>query len=179
MGKTMINPAPLQRAIDGATTPVYPSSFSEIARGFKEKFTPRTWTSELAKQWSGTSDKHSAEYKTALRNVQRYEKGTHNPENARAASKAALEKAGQTLPPVRRDVPGKGLTFQVNFTAPGDRGHSKRERSFTVQMSSIEAFQFVNAPSYDVLFDSWFDGGAEAYGDEGAYEAENVSVYAA
>lgn len=175
----MINPAPLQRAIDRATTPVYPTSFSDIASGFKEKFSPRTWTSELAKQISGSSDKHSHEYKAALRNVQRYEKGTHNPENARPAAKAALEKAGQTLPPIRRDVPAKGLTFQVSFNAPGDRGHAPRQRDFTVSMSSIEAFQFVNSPSYADLFDYWFDGGGETYGEDGDYEAENVSVYAA
>ena len=176
----MIDKAPLQRAIDGATVPVYPSSFTDVAQGFKEKFGARGWTSQLAQIVSGTSDKKSNKYKAALRNVQRYEKGTYNPDRARANVKEALTAAGKTLDPIRRELPGgQGLTLTVTFTAPEDKGHAQRERSFTVTMDATTAAEFVAAPDYDYLFDEWFDGGAEAYGDDGDYEAENVQVSAA
>lgn len=176
----MINREPLQRAIDGATTPVYPTSFSDISAGFKQRYGARGWTSQLAQFISGSSDKKSHEYKAALRNVQRYEKGTHSPDRARANVKQALASAGKTLDPIRRELPGgKGLTLTITFTAPEDKGHAQRERSFTVTMDATTAAEFVAAPDYDFLFDEWFDGGADAYGDDGDYEAENVQVSAA
>src|SRR5579859_3615909 len=111
----MIDKAPLQRAIDGATNPVYPSTFADVSAGFKEKFGKRGWTSELAQMISGSSDKKSSGYKAALRNVQRYEKGTHNPENARAAAKQALASAGKTLDPIRREEHTSELQSQSNL----------------------------------------------------------------
>jgi len=176
----MIDRTPLQNAIDGATTPVYPSSFSDVAAGFKDRYGARGWTSQLAQRISGSSDKKSHEYKAALRNVQRYEKGTHNPERAKAGVKEALASAGKTLDPIRRELPtGKGLTLTVNFTAPEDKGHAQRQREFTITMDATTAAQFVAAPDYDFLFEEWFDGGAEAYGDDGDYEAEVTGVIAA
>lgn len=176
----MIDKEPLQRAIDKATVPVYPSSFADVSAGLREKFGARGWTSQLAQAISGTSDKKSHEYKAALRNVQRYEKGTHNPDRARASIKDAIAQAGKSLDPIRRELPaGAGLTITVNFTAPEDKGHAKREREFTVTLDATTAGQFVAAPDYDFLFDEWFDGGSEAYGDDGDYEAENVQVSAA
>ena len=169
----MIDKAPLQRAIDGATTPVYPTSFREIAQGFKVKFDGH-WTRELAKA-SGLTP----------RTIQRYEqfvtgKGgqARNPDKARTG-KAGLAAAGRTLDPIRREAPAKGLTFTVTFQAKEDKSHAPRERTFTVRMDHAEATKFVASPSYDDLFDDWFDGGADAYGDDGDYEAGNVQVSAA
>ena len=168
----MIDREPLQRAINAATTPVYATTYREMREGFQEKY-GRHWTAELARAAGVTP-----------RTVQRWEqfvtgKGgqARNPDNVKSATREGLVAAGKTIDPISRNVPSAGLSITVSFTAPEDKGHAQRHREFTVHMSSAEAYQYVNDdPGFDELFDDWFDGGADAYGDDGDYEAENVQV---
>jgi hypothetical protein len=178
----MIDKAPLQRAIDGATTPVYPSSFRDVGEGYKEKYGARGWIGELAMKMSGATSKHGKEYLAARRSIERASTGQYKAPSARYAP--GLASAGKTLDPIRREVPKEGLTFVLKFNAPEDKGHRPRERSTpesgpdVIHLDYKTATEFIAMPSYDFLFDEWFDGGGDAYGEDGDYEAENVSVVA-
>ena len=172
----MIDKSPLQRAIDGATNPVYPSSFAEIKEGFREKYGDRGWIGKLAAVYTGATS--GKEYGAARRAIERVNTGQYK-DFKKAEYRSGLVEAGKQLDPIRRDVPGQGLVLTVNFTAPEDKGHSKRAREFTISLDYVTATEFVADPNYDFLFDEWFDGGADAYGEDGDYEAENVQVTAA
>lgn len=174
-----MNYAPLNEALAGVSTPVYGRDFSDVSKGFKEKFGARGWTSELAKSISGTADKQSHEYKAALRNVQRYEKGTHNPERASVSIKQAIEQAGLTVDPIRKDVSG-GVTLKITFNAPPDSVHAARDgRVAEVSLGAAELYDYVNQkgqPEYFSLFQLWFKNGGHQYGEGGAYEADVTDV---
>lgn len=173
-GITMIDPTPLRNAIDGATTPVYPSSKAELVAAYQEKFTGRGaagWKQHLVKDLSELT---GIKPKNLEKRFDPQRLG--NAEKRNAGQYADL---GKKLDPIRRDVPAKGLTVTVDFTAQEDKGHAKRERTATVHMSSMEAYQFVNNPSYADFFDLWADGLGEYYGEDGDYEIEVTSVSAA
>lgn len=190
----MIDRGPLDRAIESATTPVFAGAgdFDYIKDQYQKEHGAKGWTAALVKEMFGksVSDKNAfpknsdawkdakRKYDTDLRLVQRYAKGTINPERGSASIREKLAEVGRTLDPVRRDVPASGLTFVVEFNAPEDKGHVKRERTATVHMSSMEAFQFVNDPSYAAFFDLWADDLGQYYGEDGSYEVEVTGVTA-
>ena len=182
----MIDKGPLDRFIAANTTPIYPSSFDAVREGYKEQHGDKGWIGKLATQMSGSVPdaqsgfkKGTPEYKanhtaynSARKQIERWNHGT-SPKEANADR---IAKAGQTLNPIGHKAPAGGLTVTVKFNAPGDRSHAPREREFTITMDATTAQEFASAPDYDFLFESWFEGGAEAYGDDGDYEAENVQV---
>jgi hypothetical protein len=75
-------------------------------------------------------------------------------------------------------VPSAGLTFVIQFHHLDDKGHSPRIRTANCHLGHDRAAQYVRAepPTYDVLFDAWFDGGGDQYGENGSEEAVIVDV---
>ena len=76
------------------------------------------------------------------------------------------------------DVPPTSLTFVVEFHGPDDKGHSPRVRTANCHLDHDRAVQYVRMehPTYDVLFDAWFDGGGDQYGEDGSEEAVIIAV---
>lgn len=179
----------VQDVIDRQSTLIYPTSFGDIASAFKEKYGDGNWTRELAKAAFGTSpqDKYqfprgSTEYKAAekayksdQRNIQRWADGTRNFDRAKTANKAGIEKAGQTLPPIRRET--SSLTITVKGQSPSDKTHHSREREFTATFTGNEAAIFANDPNWEDLFDEWFDDAWDVCGEDSDYELTQVEVY--
>lgn len=188
----------LANAVDRAAPNVYAGSFQELRTAFRETYGDRSWMGKLATAMSGKMPpsqtgltKGSAEYKraereynSARRTVERYEKfqkdptnkNAHNPANAPKVTREQFVKAGKTVEPLRRDVPPGGLKFKVEFRTSGESGHGSRTRTAIITMSSAAAYDFANNPSYWGLFENWFDGGGDAYGEDGDYEVDVVSV---
>lgn len=174
----------LVRRVNEATRAysTFPTSFQEVARGLEKTF-GRGWKPEMAKAISETSVKSDTKYKTALRNVERwqqYERGgggqARNPDQASAANKSAMERIGKTLDPLQRDLPPGGLTITVDFKAPADKSHAPRTRTATVHFEGAAGYDFVNNPSYYGFFENWFDGGGETYGEGADYEVDVTNV---
>lgn len=177
-----MNYEPLNDALHGATKDynVYPTSFKDVAEGYKEKFGQHGWIGELAKRISGSEGKRGPEYLAARRSIERVASGQYK-SVGKAEYKAGLVEAGKTLDPLQKDAPPTGLTITVAFHAPEDKGHRKRDREMTVHLDHATAVQYINQaqPDYSFLFDEWFDDGGDAYGEDGDYEADILYVSAA
>lgn len=176
----------LQNAVDSATRNynTYPDSYRQIREGFEDRsgnLRKGQLIEALAVQ-TGQSES------SVRRQVNRYEMflsggsgQARNPDRAGPAYRAAFKEIGRTQEPTRRDAPPGGLTFEVHMKVPKDSEHgSSRRRKATITMDYNTAAQFVQNPNYDDLFDAWFDGGADTYGeDDGDYLVDIESVDAA
>jgi len=120
------------------------------------------------------------------RTVNRYEaflsgssSQARNPDRAQGRYKAAFREIGRTQEPLRRDAPPGGLTFKVDMQVPRDSEHSSaRRRQAVIWMDYGTAVQFVQNPNYTDLFELWFEGGGDTYGEDGDYIVDIVGVSA-
>lgn len=174
----------LQAAVDSATRDynTYPSSYRQIREGFEVGGTLNKsgLISAIASQT------HESE-SSVRRQVNRYEMflsggsgQARNPDRATGKYKAAFQEIGRTQEPTRRDAPPGGLTFKVDMRVPRDSEHSSaRTRQATITMDYATAAKFVQNPTYNDLFEEWFEGGADTYGEDGDYVIDVYGVSAA
>lgn len=180
----------LRAAVDRATRNynVYPSSFREIREDYRARYGERAWIGKLTADLYGIKTpgqsgfakgspeyrQASREYYSARRNIERWEQGTRSPG---VDARERLKAIGRELPPLRRDVPPDGLTIVVNFRAPADGSHgSSRTRQATMTLDYAFAVQFVQNPNWTDLWNLWFDGGADIYGEDGDYPADVYEI---
>lgn len=165
----------------------HPETVQQIGTVYEERYGKRGWIAHLTTDLTGKQSPKargisskspeykaaSAEWKEARRNVERWNKGTRSPS---PAAREKLKELGRTLPP-EQGVPPGGLKIRVDFYAPSDSEHSyQRTRKADIELSQVEAYQFVQEPNWPDLWDLWFDDGNEVYGDGGDYAADVFGI---
>lgn len=192
-----MNYEPLNRALGELATPVFPSSFEDIYSQYKEQhgraaigLLATAVTGKVPASKSGFT-KGSAEYKSASREyasarrqIERHVTGQYK--NFSDATQNKLKEIGQTLNPIRKELPGQGVKIEIKFKSDGDGSHSSRNRTATIEMSGPELYDYANdfvngvkdakQPQYADLFDLWFDDGGDVYGEDGDYEGDVTGV---
>ncbi len=157
--------------------PVYLTSKADIIDYYKDKFGEKAWKSELVQSISGSTDKKSKEYRSAIRDFQgdRLEK---------PGKPGRYEAIGQQLPPVSRTPNGSSITVTVEGEQANGRGGT-RHRSITATFTGSDAYDFVNNPSFDKIYERFMPGGASLFGgddgddgdeDDGEIDADYVIV---
>lgn len=139
-----------------STTKGSGSSLSSTINRAVNKALPAPTRSEVAQKLAGTTDKKSTAYKSAMRNLQRYEKGRKPKEVTSkkitsAKRKITREKKKDFTPP-----PGK-VTVKGVICYSSDC----RKRSVTVPLSASAMKIFMEEKELDVVF--------EFYGVPGMY----------
>lgn len=191
-----MNYDPLNRALESIVSPVFPTEFGDIYDQYKKEhgraaigLLATAVTGKVPASKSGFA-RGSAEYKTAAREystarrqIERHVTGQYKSFSSGIQDK--LKEIGQTLNPIRKELPGTGVKIEIKFKSDGDGSHSSRNRTAVVEMSGPELYDFANdwlnvkdakQPQYADLFDLWFDGGGDVYGEDGAYEADVTGV---
>lgn len=162
----------LQKVADKHTVYTYLSGFGEIREAFVDKFNGNTrkanaaLASALSPRQSGVPAKKDLPYQAALRNVQRYDKGTIK--NPGKGYDTRLKEVGKTLPPV-----GKKAAGDIHITVTGTQ--DKRERTIKVTLKGPAAYRFVNNPSYREIWEA-YDVDAEIFEGEGDYGSGGIDV---
>lgn len=156
-----------REAIERQTVPTYLSRKADIIEHYRDTYGEKTWKSHLAQDMSGSTDKRSKEYRSAMRHFQ----GDRLAKEGR--DKSRWEALGQTLPSTGR-VPTNGtLTFTVTGTQHDPYG-GLRDRTITWTMKGASAFDFANNPNW---IDFWDDYDVDPdLMEEGDYEMEVGSV---
>lgn len=175
----------LQVAIDQATANY--NTYATNYRDLRENYAAahgKNWRQELARDIAARSD---IQVRSAMRTISRYEayltgsgSQARNPDHPRGNMREALREIGRTVEPLQRDAPPDGLRFKVDMKVGRDSEHgSARRREADIYMPYNIAVQFIQDPNYYDLFDQWYDGGGDNYGEDGDYEADIYSVSAA
>lgn len=141
----------LQREVEAASTPNYLKSKSDIVGYYRD-----TYGKDWRKQYTADTIKAEGLQNTAkVRNtISRRVQGDRADRPARTNEmRKDFEKLGQQLPPTSRTPKQDTLTITLNFQE-NSRGRTK-DRTMTVTMSGTNAYDFVNNPDYDDIWDAW------------------------
>jgi hypothetical protein len=154
----------LTNTINDAIRPysTYATTYRELREQYMDR--PGNWKNQIAKD-TGLSPRQIARYEMFITG------GTgqaRNPDKAIGKTRAAFVSAGQSLPPIKKDVPPNGLTVTISGTQGS--GRHERDRDFTVNMDYSTAIDFANNPTLTDFFDDVypdFDAVDVFFGDDG------------
>jgi hypothetical protein len=157
----------LQRAIDQVTEPYteYMSTWDEIKDYYQDNYAEHKWIGALVGDLTGRTPADGRTYYSDRRRIERWNDGTTRPGKV---SKEALADLGKRLPPKRRGVPPGGININIRGTFYVSKRDGRRYRDIAVHMDELQAFDFVNDPSYEAIFEEYgvdgdmFAGGMES-----------------
>jgi hypothetical protein len=158
-----MNDVRLQAAVESATTPVFMSSKHELMNYYQDQY-GKNWKSHIASDLSGSPDKKSRAYQSAIRNFQ----GDRLAKEGR--DKARWQALGEKLPPVSRMLAGNSITVTVSGTQQG------RNRTIRATLSGSQAYSFVNDPNYNEIYEAYGVDGDMFEGGEYALQVRSVSA---
>lgn len=170
----MRNNDALMAGVEAGSTPNYMKSKSDIVEYYRDTYGEKEWRKHY------TSDTIKAEglpntakvRNTISRRVQgdRADREVGKGKTGQQ-TRESFEKVGQQLPPVSRSP--KSETITVTITGHQNEAGGKRDREFTVTLSGTAAYDFVNNPDYDALYDEIFYG---EYDGEFDYDSSELMV---
>jgi hypothetical protein len=157
----------LQSEIDRVTEPYteYLSTWDEIKDYYQDEYSEHKWIGAMVRDLTDLTPADGRAYATARRRIERWNDGTTRPGKA---SKEALADLGKNLPPKSRGVPPGGINITVKGTFYVSKKDGRRYREIQVHMDEMEAFDLVNDPSYEAIFEEYgvdgdmFAGGMES-----------------
>jgi hypothetical protein len=159
----------LQAEAERISTPNYLKSKSDIVEHYRD-----TYGKDWRKQYTADTIKAEGLPNTAkTRNtISRRVQGDRADKPAKQGStKASFEKLGTALPPTSRTP--KQDTITISVRAKEDSHGRTKDRTITVTMSGTQAYDFVNAPDYD---DIWDEYGVDADTFDEYLEVTGVSI---
>jgi hypothetical protein len=158
-----MNDARLQAAVALASIPVFMSSKSELMSYYHDHY-GKHWKSQIASDLSGTPDKKSRAYQSAIRNFQ----GDRLAKEGR--DKTRWQALGEKLPPMSLKPKDNQITITIQGTQQG------RNRIIKVTLSGPQAYAFVNHPNYSDVYEAYGVDGDLFEDGEYAIEVSSVSA---
>lgn len=176
----------LQNAVDQATANynTYASSYRELREVYQREY-GANWNKQLAHDYAQQAHVQEASGRKQINRYEAFLRGSsspqaRNPDRPTGRTKEALREVGRTQEPIKKDAPPDGLRFTVDMKVKKDSEHSSaRTRQADIYMDYQTAVKFIQDPNYYDLFNEWYDGGGDNYGEDGDYEADIYSVSAA
>ncbi len=119
----------------------------EFMQHFKDTYGEKNWKREATAYIAGTRDSKSTAYKSAARNFQ----GGRDVRPGIGRETAKWRDLGKEFP--RQIRKGDSITIHFEGKQKGNRGKKDRDRSWDVTLTGEKAREWVNNPSFDVLWD--------------------------
>lgn len=160
----------LQQEAENASIPNYMKTKLDAVEYYKDTYGEKNWRSHMTRDIL-----HSLGLPETKKNLNTYgrdiQAGREYTASRRADIQARYEKLGQQLPPVDRTPKKSELTITIDFQE-NSRGRTK-DRSKTITMSGMAAYDFVNNPDYDMIWDEY---GIDAETADEYFEVTGVAV---
>lgn len=159
----------LQREVESASNPVYMQKKIDEVEYYKGEYGDK-WRSHMTRDILRTLGlpETKKNLNTYGRDIQA---GREYTASKRADIMARYEKLGHSLPPTSRTPKQDTLLITLNVKEES-RGRT-RDRTITVKMSGMAAYDFVNSPDYD---DIWDEYGMDIDTADEYFEVTGVSI---